>query len=118
MEISPQTEKPKIERKKTQKSPVTGLRRSTRLNPAKELHSKSIKHIDVKTKENLEAGEDLGIPPRASPRVSSLTFTLPPQIPGRRTPKIGLVQQEIYDYIESLDKRDTTKISIPNQEEE
>lgn len=50
--------------------------------------------------------------------VSSPTFTSPPQGLGRRTPKIDRVQQEIYDYIESLEKMDAGRTKIPVQEEE
>lgn len=33
-------------------------------------------------------------------------------------PEIDTVQQEIYDYIQSLEKRDAARTSIPIQEEE
>ena len=44
-------------------------------------------------------------------------FITPSQTRGRRTPEIDPIQQDIYDYIESLEKRDAAKISTSNQEE-
>jgi len=87
----------------------------------KGLPSKSIEHVSIEIEENTKAEEeDLGNPPRvssprvSSPRVSPLrvlspTATSPPQIPRWRMPEIDPVQQEIYDYIESLEKMDAAR---------
>ena len=62
-----------------------------------------MEHID------LEAEEDS--------RVSLPIFISPPQSPSQRTSEIDHVQQEIYDYIESLEKIYPTRTSTLNQEE-
>lgn len=103
----------KVKENKIQRILTTGLRRSTRLNTVKEEASKPTEHIDLESKEKYKCLEDSPrVSLRLSPRVSPLPFisllTSPVQCRD-----IDPVQQEIYDCIESLERKEaTTKGSI------
>lgn len=67
----------------------------------KESSRKSIEFVNLEEAEGLKAPSPIISPTVSAPVSSQIANTV------RRTPQIGLVQQEIYDYIEYLEKRVT-----------
>lgn len=106
--ILPQKENLKATKRKIQGLPTTGLRRSTRLNTMKEATLEAVEHIDLEPREKSKGLENSPRESlRLSPRVSPPPFSSPPRSLIQSL-GIDLVQQEIYDYIESLERKEAT----------
>lgn len=75
------------------------------MNTMQQVVSEATEYIDLEENEPTEKPEDSprGLP-KLSPRVSSPTYNLPPRSPVH-SPGVDPVQQEIYDYIESLERK-------------
>jgi len=111
-------------RRKVQEIQTPGLRRSTRLSTTQQTTPKTIEYINLEENEpteeeptentlsEIEPIEDepigrLGDSPKGSPRSSPQPYSSPLGSPIH-SPSIDPVQQEIYDYIESLERKVTT----------
>jgi len=114
------------------------LRRSTRLSTIPQTISKIIEYIDLEGNEPIENEpiendpienepteeepvENPGISPKGSPRSSPRVSPQPYSSPLRslvHSPSIDPIQQEIYDYIESLERQEaSTKVIVQSPRE-
>jgi len=138
---SPLDKKSKNKRRKVQKTQTPGLRRSTRLSTIPQTTSKTTRYINLEEDEPNEKKptekeptentpieieptenepikdepiESPGNSPKGSPRSSPQPYSSPLRSPIH-SPGIDPAQQEIYDYIESLKRKEiTTKETIQN----
>ena len=105
------TKQAKIQEKTPLTKTSTTSRRSARLNKStKESYWQSVESV------NLEEDEELKIPSPIVPSPALSLVSLPIANTVRRTPEIDLVQQEIYDYIESLENKGREKATASSNQ--